>query len=210
MPLTIPQKNLFKSGPVTSPVKLSKLQFTITEVIFLLILIGLFYWFVVQPKTASVKAQNEQLSQANLEKEQIQKNLADLNKSITVLESNQTDIKYLDEALPLDSRSTKPQILVESLAASAGVTVNTVNFQPEGDVIYATDKEAAANPYAAKRSLKKLMGNIYVTGNFQQLETFLQKIEDSGRIMNIQSLDMASEQAGLLSLKLNLEAYSYE
>ncbi|MCL5008904.1 MAG: type 4a pilus biogenesis protein PilO [Patescibacteria group bacterium] len=190
--------------------KAQSLNFSLTEVVLLLIMIGLFYWYMVMPKQASLKAAQAQITQLTTDKSNIQGQIDSLNSSIKTLSSSKSSIADMDEALPLDSRTTKLQLLVESLASQAGVSLESVSFDSDSKTVYASSKEAAANPFSQPRKLKVIGGSVAVLGSFDQVQAFLGKVEKSARVLNIQTMNLNVQDAGVMSLRLDLEAYSYE
>jgi Tfp pilus assembly protein PilO len=101
-------------------------------------------------------------------------------------------------------------ILLDSLTQSSGVTVGEISIVDKGEAIYANDKNLASDPYKVKRNLRKFSGSLYVLGSYDQLQTFLNQLEQSGRIINITGIEIGREQEGRLSLRATIEAYSYE
>lgn len=192
------------------PLQKKTTQFSILEVIFLFFVLALFYWFVVMPKANLLKSALSQLEIKKEEQNKAENNLKNIQESIRVLGAHQKDIIKLDEALPLDSRNTKLYILIDSLAQSSGVTIGDINIVDTGEIIYADNKELIKDPFKAKRSLKKFTGNIHVLGSYEQLQGFLNQMEESGRIINVNSIEIGREQEGVLSLRAIIEAYSYE
>ena len=206
MDLNIPRPAI-KSQNTVSFAKSRKTS--LVEVVLLIVVIVLFFLFVVQPKRTAIHTQESRLEQSNNQKQKIAGQIAVLRNLVEQLNGHQKEIGYLDEALPFEGRTTKLQILLNDLTASSGVTVGDINITSENDQIYAADKGAIEEPFKAKRSLKKLTANVYVMGTYEQLKTFLEKIETSGRIIDITSLEISGSQDDKLDLRSIMTSHYY-
>ncbi len=184
-------------------------QTSFIEVVVLIVIIGLFYWFMVLPKAASLQTQTKAYEAAQKRQQSSAHELKNLESLISQLKSSQKEVVRLDEALPLDGKTTKLQMLIEYMAGTSGLTVGGVNVSGKGDTILAGDKALLSQPFKPKRSLQKMSVSIFVTGTFDQLQTFLKKIESNSRIMDVASLDIGPAQEGLLSLRLSVDSYYF-
>jgi len=178
------------------------------EVALLILICGLLTWFVVLPKKAEVDAKQKELDQVKQTQSQVADNLASLQKLAADLKSHPTEVSELDQALPLDGRNINIQLLLQDLAQSSGVTVSDISMGGSAGII-AGDKTLLSNFYGATRKLQKMSGNVKVIGTFSQLETFLHKVEDSGRLMDINQLSIDPASDGNLNMSLTLNAYYY-
>lgn len=185
-------------------------NFSLTEVVLLLIMIGLFSWYMILPKYSSLQTKKEQMQRLEDDKSKVDGEIEALNASVKALAASKSAVTEIDEAVPFDSRTTKLQMLVQYLANQAGVSLETVGFDEDSKKVYATDQESVKNPYAQPRTLKKIGGSIAVIGTFDEIQEFIGKIEKSARVLNIVSMELVLQQDNNMSLKLDLEAYSYE
>ena len=194
----------------TSPVKNQTTQHTAFEVILLIIIVGLFYWFIVLPKKSSVDDLGSQYKTLQDQQALLLGNKEKLAKAIADMKSHPQMVKEMDEALPLDNRVTKLYIALESLTQDSGMTVGNINISFNGTEPMAGNKELLANPYGAKRTLHTLTTSLHVSGSFDQFQALLQKIESSGRLINMTSLNITAGKDDALDFSVNLEAYYYE
>jgi Tfp pilus assembly protein PilO len=93
------------------------------------------------------------------------------------------------------------------LAQSVGVTIGDITVAAKGDNDWAGDKALLADPFAATRSVQELSGTVYVLGNLDQLTAFLQKIESSGRIIDVSAVSVDPGPEGSLGLRLTVDGY---
>src|SRR5689334_12821434 len=71
----------------------------------LILVVVLFYWFIVKPKSAELTKVQDNLTQVNNSYQTVQQEKNELNTLITKLQSSKAEIKELDEAIPLSDRS---------------------------------------------------------------------------------------------------------
>jgi len=87
------------------------------------------------------------------------------------------------------------------------VTVGNINISSSPGGMVAGNTAVLANPYAAKRSLQTINGTIYVIGSFNQLQALLEKLETSGRLIDVNTLAIDQGSAGNLDMSLTFKAY---
>jgi len=179
----------------------------LVEVVLLVVICGLFYWFVILPKQEEVAAKNSQLTQVLGEGTKVSGNLVTLQNLVKSLKSDSQNISRLDQAMPLDGNVVRLQLLIQSLAGSAGVTVGNISISGQPNTAVAGDKALLANPYGVSRSLRVLSGTVFVIGSFSQLQNFLQQIETSGRLMDVTNLTISQDSQGQLNMQITLNAY---
>lgn len=199
--------NMPKAINIGLPPQIKSSRNSLFEVGLLVIVCALFAWFILLPKKAQVAEKNSEKAKIEDQQSKMAESLKILNLRIQELDSHKQEIANLDDALPLKGKTTYLQILIQSLADSAGVTVGDITISGKGDAVAAGDTELLKNPYGAVRTLQKLSGTVSVIGSFVQLESFLKKIETSGRIMQISGIDIAAGQDNNLNLKVSLDAY---
>ena len=205
-----PQATSRKTLGSIMELKKQTLQFSLTEISFLVILIGLFSWFLVLPKWEAYKKDVANYNQLVEEKGKIDSQIADLKSSIQVMLNNQKDFDKLNESLPLNTNPTTLQILFEEMTKSSDIVTRNLSVNDRGEKIYAADPQAIKNPYKLTRSVKVVPGSLDVSGDFSKLQSFLKKIEKTNRLIKVTSVEFEREQGDLLLMRLNFEAYSYE
>jgi Tfp pilus assembly protein PilO len=179
------------------------------EVGLLIIISGLFFWFIVLPKKAEVDLKINDLATIQQRGSQASGQLDELKNLIGSLPSNTQNTAILDQAIPLDGNVIKLQLLIQSIAQSAGVTLGNVSISGNPNGAIAGDTALLANPYGVARKLKTLDGALYVIGSFNQLQALLQKLESSGRLIDIDNLAISQGSEGNLGLSINFKAYYF-
>ncbi len=184
-------------------------QTSYIEVLILLVVTGLFYWFLVSPKVQVLKANMQARDELKIQQENSAKELATLQALVTQLASSGIEIQKLDEALPLEGKNFRLKMLIEYLAGTFGLTIGSVTVEGKGDAVLAGDKALLEQPFKATRKLQKMSVGMFVTGTFDQLQGFIKKLENNSRLMDIQSISMGPAQEGLLGLSLSIDAYYF-
>ena len=134
--------------------------------------------------------------------------LADLKVMIANLKSSPDKIVKLDQALPLDGNVVRLKILIDAISAGSGVVVGDISVSSsKADAVVAGDKALLANPFGTTRTLQKLTGSIYVIGTFPQLKAFMEKLEASGRLVDVSDVSIDGASAGNLNLRLAFTSY---
>ena len=190
-------------------VKKTPPQGRIFEAVLLLVIVGLFYWFLISPKqnqlaTAKTNVQNLQTQESGLANSKTK-----LEQAITDLHNHPDEVANMDEALPLDNRVTKLYIALNSLTQNSGMTVGNIGVAFNSGVDIAGNKTLLASPYASGRTLQKMTTSLVVSGSMAQFQALLQKLEDSGRLINITGISIVPAANGVFNFTLNLEAYYY-
>jgi Tfp pilus assembly protein PilO len=199
--------NLSKSMSPGMPKVPKSAQNALVEVVLLIVVCGLFTWFIILPKKAEISAKNASLAKVVEQESTVSGDLAKLQSMIQTLNSSSNQVADLDQALPLDGNTVNLQILINSLAQSVGVAVTDVEVSGQPNTVVAGDKALLSDPYGATRTLQTLAGNLSVTGSFAQLQAFLQKLETSARLIDVTDLEMDAAAGGNLSLRLGINAY---
>ncbi len=186
-----------------------QLQSPILQSVLLIVAGVLLWWFVVSPKYDAIKSQRAELVKINGQKEVFEQEQIELNKLIDKLKSSDEQIKLLDEAVPLSTRPTQIAVMLESYARSSSLEVSAINVSNLDKNVVAGNKELLAQPYKPQRGLSTVNVSIGLTGNTEQFKNFLQLLEDSGRLIDINSLEV---DRGETSTKyvVNLVTYAYE
>jgi Tfp pilus assembly protein PilO len=184
-------------------------QTSFIEVGILLVVIGLFYWFILSPKLQSLALAKEEQKQLQEKQANSAKELKTLQELVVQLDNNKEYVDKLDQALPLDNKALRLQMLLEYLAGTSGLTVGDVTASAKGDAILGGDKALLAQPFGQKRTVQKMKASVYVTGSFDQLQAFLKKLESSGRVLDITTIDIGPAQEGLLGLRVSIDSYYF-
>jgi Tfp pilus assembly protein PilO len=169
----------------------------------------LFGWFILSPKYASNNQIHEQLSQVKSQRANLEADQQELNRLIAQLKTATDDVKILDEALPLSGRPTKIAILIETFARNSALIVEQLNISGLEEVLASGDKAMLADPYKPGRQLRTIDVTVQLAGSPEQFKNFLQLLEQSGRIIDVESLLVSSGQ-DTTSFTIRLKTYAFE
>lgn len=196
-------------GKLQMPPINPKTRVSAAEIALLLVIITLFYWFVISPKNAELDSLNVKLAGLQADQSKIESQKNELQRMISSMKNDPDDIAKLDEALPAEGKITVTNLLVEKFAADAGVVLDNASFTADGDALAAGNRDFLAHPYTGKRSLKKMTGNVVIKGQMSQIQNFLQKLENSGRIFDVSSFQISPDKDDVMVLSLGINTYYF-
>lgn len=179
------------------------------EIVLLVLVCALFIWFIIMPKRSEISGKQATLEQLTAQEETVKSQSAKLKSLIKQLADNKDKEILLDKALPLAYNGPQLESLITNLANSVNVKVANLGLSGVSNTVDSGNKNLLSNPYSQPRTLQKVTGTVVVLGNFSQLQAFLQKLETSGRLMNITGLEMDSASNGNLNLRINLLTYIF-
>ena len=197
-----------QTSKISAIYKSRQMQSPITQSILMLLVIALFGWFILQPKFAATKEQRVKLDAFEAQQASLEQDKEELDKLISKLKSSPDEVKLLDEAIPLHTRSTEVSVLIEGYARSSGMTVNQLNVEGLDKTISAGNKKVLEDPYAHDRQLVVADSQVIVGGNIDQFRNFLQLLETSGRLADIVNMEVSSAEEGLV-FSLRIRTYAY-
>jgi Tfp pilus assembly protein PilO len=180
------------------------------EVGLLIVICALFGWFILLPKRAEVVQKQDNLNNIESQASSTAAQLATLQSLIGSLPSNAQNIADLDQALPLDGSTVRLQLLVQSLADSVGVTLGNISISGNSGGEVSGDTALLSDPYGVARTVQTLDGTVYAIGSFDQLQEFLKKLENSGRLIDVDSMTIEQGSSpGNLNMALTFKAYYF-
>lgn len=196
-------------SPVTRVSSRLKSSGSMFQLIVLVMVAVIFYWFIVGPKRQEIKEQRRQITSLQEKSAELSKQLATLDTLVKQLKRNGPEIAKLDESLPLHGRTTWLHLLTEQLVTSSGLTLGSLSVSNVEDDFIAGNRELMQNPFKAKRQVKKVSANLGVSGTVAQFEAFLKKLENNARIIDVKVLEISGAQDQLVDFKLTFDAYYF-
>ena len=194
--------------PTSLPSTLQK-KGSLFEFIILLVIAVLFYWFVVNPKLQKVEVAKTQAESLEKESENLNQQKSKLDKLVNELQSSPQDISKLDQALPLNPRTTNLYILTEGLVQSTGMSINNLSINNVEQDVVAGQEDLIKNPFGSERKVKKMTATFGVTGTFPQFLALLKKLESSSRLYDIESLSIEPTSDDLLDFRMAFTSYYF-
>ena len=189
------------------PPQIGRYKNSLVEAVLLLIVSVLFYWFIVSPKIADLATKKDNLQKIQQQESKLADATQKFEAMVKDLQTHKKEITDLDQAIPLEGDQLRMQILLESLANSINVTIGSINVSSQSTAPWSGNKALLADPFAATRTLQTLSGTVFVTGSFDQLVAFLQKLENNGRVINVTAIGLDAGTENKLNLKLSFDAY---
>ncbi len=209
MNLTPPQV----TNKTNKPASITGNKTSIGEVVLLVIFIGIIYWYLIKPKYTDYNARKTELAsvQADLQKlnetkDQIQKLYSELQR-----EENKVAISLLDEAVPIESRTTRVYILMDGLVKNSGMTVGSMSVEPLTSLSSPGYTDIKRSPFDADRKVATSTISLTLTGTMDQFVSFLKILENNPRLFDVTSLDIAGggAQDAQIAFKLVVSSFAY-
>lgn len=177
--------------------------------IFLIIVIVLFAWFLLRPWLEKTLDTRAELNTEQKVLDSIQADQRELNRLVNQLRTSPEEIALVDEALPLNGRISKVNVLLDSLVRSSGMTLAVLSADDTQSIVSAGDKTVLANPYQPGRKLHTITVSASITGTMEQLKNLLQLMETNGRVLDVESLQILGGEP-VTKFRMTVNAYAYE
>jgi Tfp pilus assembly protein PilO len=186
-----------------------QVQNPMLQAILIVIVLAVFGWFILGPKFSQNQQTQAELDAVTEQRENLEADQAELNSLIAELEDSDEQVELLDEAVPLTARPTRVSLLIESFAQNSGMVISQLSIGETDEFIASGNKEELADPYQASRALATIDVNLSVLGSIEQFRNFLILLEQSGRIIDVESLTVTSGEDSE-SYNLKVKTYAYE
>ncbi len=183
---------------------------TIFEIVFLLIIIIIGYAYLVSPKATEYKKVRDNLQSLKEKQSKLNSQKQTFDTLVQELESSGPSVAILDDVLPLDPKPSKLYVLMDNLIQREGLTAGTVNVDMDSQTVVAGDKTPDGTTAAvAERKIKPISVTVSAIGTIDQLSGFLQLVESSSRLLQVNSLDLSQGRADQVIFKVGINAYTY-
>ncbi len=181
----------------------------IVQSILLIIVLVLFSWFILRPKLSTSAEQRSNLKAVQTQLAGIKNDKQELNRLVEDLRAASDEVAKVDEALPLTGRVSKVYVLLDNYVRSSGMTLTLISADDTSKAIAAGEKQLLQNPYQPGRQLHAVTLTTSVTGTMEQFKNLLQLIETSGRVLDIDSVEVIGGEP-LTKFRITVKAYAYE
>lgn len=184
-------------------------QSVMFELVLLLVMIGLVFYYLLSPKLHELGDRKAQYSKLQAENKKIEEQVRIFDGLVDKMKSEPEKISVLDEALPLDPKFSRLYILIESIVQSSGLSTSGINIDANASTVVSGDKKILKSKFGTDRKLITTQATVNAIGNLTQLENVLQQIESSGRLMDVNTLDITGGKSDQLLFKIGIKAYSF-
>ena len=199
------------ASPTFSSLSTSQqVQNPMLQAILIIIVLVVFGWFILGPKYTQTMQTREELAAITEQRENLEADQAELNSLIAELEDSSEQVEILDEAVPLTGRPTRVSLLIESFAQNTGLVLSQLGVGQPDEFIASGNKAVLEDPYKPNRSLATIDVNISAIGSIEQFRNFLILLEQSGRIIDVESLSVSAGSDNNEAYNLRVKTYAYE
>jgi Tfp pilus assembly protein PilO len=182
---------------------------SVFEIVFLVVVIVVAYFYLVSPKQDEYGTIKNQLSTLKQKQITIENQKTAFDHLVQELDAEPQGVQALDQTLPLDSKPSKLYVLLESLMQSIGLTTGSVTVDADPTVVVAGSKTNAKQPFDMEHKVKPVGITVSATGTIDQLTGLLHSIETSTRLLEVSTLDVSQGRGNQLVFKIGLKAFSY-
>ncbi len=179
-------------------IKVEKIKMPVRLTIFfgtLVLLIGLFIWFVYLPKTeqinnvsTSIEGLRAQLNRAQIQRQKLPKVRAEMEK---------VDLQFAEAQKLLPSDKEIPELLTKITELGTASNLDMSTFVPQN--------------LRKKGFYAEIPISLQITGNYHDVAVFFEKVGKMERIMNIKNVRMTpvSQQSTTLNVTCNAITYTF-
>ncbi len=197
------------SSGLKNPFKIKESGNPIFQAVLILIVLVLFSWFILKPWLSKTLDTRSQLKSAQQQLDALESDQRELNRLVNELRSSPDEIALVDEALPLNGRVSKVNVLLDNLVRTSGMTLSILASEETKNIVSAADKAMLENPYQPGRVLHTVTVSAAISGTMEQLKNFLQLMETNGRVLDVSSLQIIGGEP-ITKFQITVKAYAYE
>lgn len=183
---------------------------TIVEIVFLVVLSVICFFYLVSPKQTAYSATRTELEALQKKQAELQKQQEAFDALVQEFEQNTEAVSTLEQILPQDAKPSKLYVLLENFMQSSGLVTGSVSVNTDSLVVVAGNKDAK-DATSEQVGYKATPADISVSavGTIDQLTNFLHLVETSTRLLEVKNLDVSQGRGDQVVFKIGLQAYSY-
>ena len=155
--------------------------------------------FLVWPRFQELEISRKTLSEKELKIQEKQTHFSDIEKKLEGLQEFEEHLVKITDALPDDAQMNIPSLFRFIQITSANVGLTLIEIGP-----------FAILPTTEGAELKKTQFNFQVIGSYVSFKAFLNRLETSARIINVENISFSSPTEGeSFTFNLTITVYSY-
>jgi len=166
-----------------------------TELVLSVLTISFFLFFAIKPTAVTISGLVKEIEDQRLVAEKLQQKINDLGTARKEYLTIKTDLPLVDQALPPESQTILLARQLEALTRRTAVTINGLSFG-----------QAAIKQVKTEPELQTIDFNLTVTGEYQNLKSFLQSLESLTRMTSMDGFGFQKKSEDLI-LHLTGQAY---
>lgn len=169
-----------------------------------ILLIGL---FLIWPKYQKLSNLSREIEAKETELHYIEEYFAKLNRLSEELKKYENQVSKIDFALPSDSSLALLSLI--NFLQRAG-SQNGLIFTKLGSFSLTSPKVPTGTPTPETPSkIKEISLGFEVSGSYFAFKNFLETLEKSAKLIEVETSSFSSEEGGIFSYNLNIKTYSY-
>ena len=175
--------------------------------IFLIVLIG---FFLVVPKYKKFETLKQKIDGKETELRYIESYFSDLERLSQKLKEHESQLSKIDFALPSDSSLSLLSLINFLQTANSQ---NGLVFKKLSSFSITSPKIAAKAPVSIQpqplSKIKEIHLGFEVSGSYSALKNFLETLEKSARLIEVENISFSFEEGKIFSFNLKIKTYSY-
>ncbi len=179
------------------------------------------FFFLLLPKYSAYKDAKAMANNSQASLEEIKQEQQAVNDLLAKLKAKSSDLQKVDMALPNNASIPDFYAYIESLAKSVNLNISTIQAKDETETpsASATPNPTGVTPAAAgtaaasqvktlSPTIGKISMDLQLTGTLESYTSFLAKLQNSLRLIDVQSVNIAAaEGKSDLTFITNLASY---
>jgi Tfp pilus assembly protein PilO len=182
---------------------------SVFEIVFLLVVILVAYFYLVSPKKDEYNTVRTQLATLKKKQETIEAQKSAFDRLVQQLDAEPDGVTALEQTLPLDSKPSRLYVLLENVMQSSGLTTGSVTIDSNSQTVVAGNKNGSKQQFSAEHKVQPSAITVSAVGTIDQLNSFLHVVETSTRLLEVTDLDVSQGRGDQLSFRVGMKAFSY-
>lgn len=181
-----------------------------TEITLSFLIVSFFLFFAIKPTLLTIAELVKTINDQKLVTEQLQAKIKTLGSAQTEYNLIQNEVYLVDEALPIDTRTSILIKQLEVLARQSGVTIESFKLDQvylRGDAPKETQETKEKTQ--TKGTTQPINFTFSTSGEYQNLKSFLQSLTALRRIITVESFAFKAGRTENQGLGLSLNARAF-
>jgi len=166
-------------------------------------------FFLVWPEYQKFESLKVDIENNELDLRQVEDYFTKLERTAKDLEEYQNQLSKIDPALPDNSSSTVISLINFIQKASSQNGLNLKKLKSFSIISPKLPTQTAGAPAQPQSKVKDILVDFKVSGSYFALKNFIQTLENSAKIIEVENLSFSVEKEETPSIDLKIKTFSY-
>lgn len=125
------------------------------------------------------------------------------------LKEHQDTLEKIDTALPSEPEIARLLNFLSQLAQENGLLLNEIGPFATKKATFLKKKQFKKEKLSSRKELQETVFPLSLSGNYHSLKNFLEGLEKSARLIEVEEISFLPQKGELFQFHLNLRVYSY-